>query len=131
MFRAVVASLGLVAALSTFVRASSPLVAEAPVNSVAAATTVSISTSTWTLVPTSNTAGRFGVLVNNPSGNNARMVGVLSTNSSTPTEATTVRPLEFAPATDFTFLPVSDKIYVYLLSLHTSAESVHVQEVKQ
>lgn len=111
---------------------SAPSVKEAQIVDVATATTVTVSTSAWTKVPTGSPIGnRSGVLINNPSTNNAGMVGVLSTNSSSPTEATTVRPLEFSQSSDFTFLPISSGVYLYMLSLHSVAESVHVQEVVQ
>lgn len=109
---------------------ASPLVREAPISSVGTPTTVSVSTSAWTLVPASQTqTGQTGIVVSNPSTNNAAMVGHLAGCSST-SVATTVRPLEFSKG-DFTLVAVSDNVCLWLLSLHTSAESVHVQEIRQ
>lgn len=117
--------------LSGSVYAGKPLVAEAPINAVGAGTTVSISTSAWTKVPASgNTSGRTGIKVCNPSGNSATMYGVISSNSSSPTEATTVRPIEIQ-AGENPLIPIADNLYLYLLSVHTGAENAHVQEVKQ
>ena len=97
--------------------AGKPLVAEAPVNDVGTAETVSVSTSAWTAAPTDETVGRTGILVNNPSSNTGRMVGILSTDcDGSIATATTIRPLEFAPGTDFTFVGVSDKACLYLLN---------------
>lgn len=111
---------------------AAPSVKEAQIVSVGTATTVSVSTSSWTKVPSgTQLSNRSGILVNNPSTNNASMVGVLSTDSSAPSEATTVRPLEFATSSDFTFVPISSGVYLYLLSLHSIAENVHVQEIVQ
>jgi hypothetical protein len=45
--------------------------------------------------------------------------------------ATTVRPMEYAKGNGFTLVPVQDGICLWLLSIHSAAESVHVQEIKQ
>lgn len=111
---------------------AAPTVKEAQIVDVATATTVSISTSVWTKVPAGTPTGnRSGILINNPSSNTAVMVGVLSTNATSPTEATTVRPLEFATSSDFTFVPISSAVYLYLMTLAVGAENVHVQEIIQ
>lgn len=112
--------------------ASAPPTLEQPVTSIGRATTVSVSNSAWTLCPAASSLdGRTGVLVNNPCTNSATMVAVLSTSTAIPAEATTVRPLEFAPCTDFTVVPASNKIYLWIMTLATGAENVHIQEVKQ
>lgn len=106
-------------------------VAEMPVTQYGTPTTVSVSTSAWTKVPaTSSLTGRVGILVKNDFSNNAKMVGILDSCSST-SIATTVRPLGFSTGSDFTLIPVNDNVCLYLLSLHTAAENVHVQEVSQ
>lgn len=111
---------------------SAPSVKEAQITDVGTATTVSVANNAWTKVPSGTPLGnRSGLLINNPSSNSSVMVGVLSTNASSPTEATTVRPLEFSPASDFTFVPISSGVYLYLMSLHSAAENVHVQEIVQ
>jgi hypothetical protein len=105
---------------------------EAPINSVGTATTVSVSNSTWTKVPTTpSLVGRTGIVVSVPSTNTANVVGVLTVSTSGPTEATTVRPFEIEKGNSFALVPAADNVYLYLLSLHSGAESVHVQEVKQ
>lgn len=116
--------------LSVYVHAGKPLVAEAPVNEVGTGTTVSISTSAWTKVPTSQTSGRTGIKVCNPSNNSGTMYGVMSSNSSSPTEATSVRPIEIQ-AGENPIIPISDRLYLYLISGHSAAESAHVQEIRQ
>lgn len=104
---------------------------EKPISAPGTGTTVSISTSAWTKVPTtSSLTTRSGIKVSNPASNNAAFAAVLSTSSVTPGEATTVRPVEIERGEN-PFVPCSDNTYLYLLSLHTSAENAHVQEVRQ
>jgi hypothetical protein len=119
--------LGLYASVSY---AGKPLVAEAPINAVGTPVTVSISTSTLTKVPTTNTAGRAGFFLDNPATNSGRMVGFLGNCTSTAV-ASTIRPVEIAPSTNSDFYPISDQICLWLISLNTAAENVHYQEVKQ
>ena len=112
------------------VHAGKPLVAEAPVNGYGTPVTVSISTSTLTMVPTSQTAGRIGIYIDNPNSNNARVVGFFGNCTSTAL-ASTIRPVEIAPSSNSTYFSMNDSVCLWLISLHTSAESVHYQEVKQ
>lgn len=108
-------------------------VEQKPVRYVGTGTTVSISTSAWTLVPASSSLtsqDRSGIKVSNPSTNNAAFAAILSTSSVTPGEATTVRPIEIG-AGENPFIEAEKNIFLYLLSLHTSAENAHVQEVGQ
>ena len=113
---------------------AAPPVAEAQIVYVGAGTTVSISTDTgavaaWTVVPT--TVGlnrRSGLKVSNPSSNTSNVVCILDT--AAPTEATTVRPIEIQPWEN-PFIPARFDIFLYCISLASSAESVHVQEAGQ
>lgn len=115
-------------ALSLLLRAS-PLVSETPILSVGTGTTVSISTSAWTVVPTASTMStRSGIKVSNPSSNTANVACILDT--AAPTEATTVRPIEIQPGEN-PFVPARTNLNLYCVSLNTSAESIHVQEVGQ
>lgn len=114
--------------LPVFCKAS-PLVTESPIISLGTASTVSISTSTWTKVPATSTLGaRTGIKVNNPSTNNASVVCTLDTTA--PTIATTIRPIEIQKGEN-PFIPVRVDVLLYCLSLHTSAENIHAQEVGQ
>lgn len=95
------------------------------------ATTVSVSTSTWTKVPAaSSLARRAGVVVSVPASNTANVVGHLGGCSST-SIAITVRPMEFVKGGGFTLVPIDENVCLYLLSIHTGAENVHVQEIRQ
>lgn len=94
-------------------------------------TTVSISTSAWTKVPAaSSLSRRAGIIVSVPASNTANVVGHLGGCSSTAI-ATTVRPMEFSKGGGFVLVPIDENVCLWLLSLHTAAESVHVQEVRQ
>jgi hypothetical protein len=103
---------------------------ESPIRDYGTPTTVSISTSTLTKVPTSQTSGRIGIFIDAPSTNSGRTVGFFGDCSST-SIATTVRPLEISPGTNTSYLALREDVCLWLLSTHTSAENVHYQEVKQ
>ena len=105
-------------------------VAEAPVKDYGTPVTISISTSTLTMVPSSQTSGRIGIFLDNPGTNNARVVGFYGNCTSTAL-ASTIRPIEIAQATNSTYIPLREDVCLWFLSLHTSAESIHYQEVKQ
>lgn len=109
---------------------SAPIVLEAPIKDVGTPVTVSISTITWTKVPTSQTSGRTGVLVNLPATAAANMVGHLGDCTSTAI-ATTIRPIEIIKGEDYSNLALREDICLWVLSIHTAAESLHYQEIKQ
>ena len=110
---------------------ASPLVSETPAISVGSLSCVSISTSAFTLVP-SGTAmgGRVGMFINNLSTNTAKMVGT-QVNSTDSAPIGSVGEMKVSPSTDMFYLPASDKLNVYLLSLAASAETACIREVKQ
>ena len=115
--------------LTTYADAAVPT-AEAPVNGYGTPVTVSISTSTLTMVPTSQTSGRMGIFIDNPASNSAVMVGFFGNCTSTAL-ASTIRPIEIAPSSNSTYLPMREDVCLWLISLHTSAQNIHYQEVKQ
>lgn len=109
---------------------AAPPVAEAPIKSYGTPVTLSISTSTLTKAPTSQTSGRMGIFIDNPNTNTARVVGFLGNCTSTAL-ASTIRPIEIAPSSNSSYFPAREDVCLWLLSLHTSAESIHYQEVLQ
>lgn len=115
--------------LPAYSMAATP-VAETPINDFGTPVTISISTSTLTKVPSSQTSGRFGIFLDNPATNNARVVGFFGNCTSTAV-ASTIRPIEIAQATNSTYFPMREDVCLWLISLNTSAESIHYQEVKQ
>lgn len=110
-------------------KAATP-VAEAPVKNFGVPVTISISTSTMTKVPSSQTSGRMGIFLDAPYTNSARVVGFFGDCTST-ANASTIRPIEVAPATNSSYFSMREDVCLWLLSLNTSAESVHYQEVLQ
>lgn len=110
--------------------AAAALVVETPIKDYGTPVTVSISTFTLTMVPTSQTSGRIGVFLDNPNTNTARIVGFFGNCTSTAL-ASTIRPLEFAPGNNSSYFPLREDVCMWLLSLATSAENSHFQEVKQ
>lgn len=111
---------------------AAPLVAEAPINGYGTPETVAISSTTLTKVPTSQTSGRLGIFIDNPSTNTSSMVGFMGNCTSTAL-ASTIRPLVFSPAADSAFIGIREDVCLWLLSLDTgeASENVHVQEAKQ
>ena len=106
------------------------VVKENSITAVGTPTTVSVSTSAWTVVPAaSSLTERSGMIVSLPAAANAVMVGHFGGCTSTAI-ATTVRPLELAKG-GFILVPAANDVCLYLMSLHTAAESVHIQEIGQ
>ena len=102
-----------------------------PIRTPLPATTVSVSTSAWTAIPATDTAGRTLVHFSNPASNSGAMSVIASTSPTIPGEAITIRPHEYQPGEGDWFHIYGVDIYWYAVSLHTSAESLHVQEYKQ
>lgn len=128
MKRFVVISLAVFAGMAAN---ASELVSETPYRAYGTPTTVSVSTSVWTKIPASQTLdGQNGLLVDVPAGNSANMVGHLGGCTSTAV-AISVRPMEFIRGEGYVEVPVADTVCLWVLSLHTGAESIHVQEYKK
>lgn len=109
-------------------------VVEQPINSYGTPVTVAISSTTLTMVPTSQTSGRFGIFVSNPSSNAAAIEGFLGNCTSTAL-ASTIRPISIStnPANNSQYISMREDVCLWLLSLNTAASSanIHYQEVKQ
>lgn len=110
-------------------------VAEAPVNGYGTAVTVSISTDTglaaaWTKIPTSQTSGRLGIFLDAPATNTGRIVGHFGNCTSTAL-ATSIRPIEIAPASNSSYIPLREDVCLWIITLNSSVENIHYQEVKQ
>lgn len=111
------------------VKAAAPAVREQSFTAVGTATTVSISTSAWTKVPTtSSLTGRTTICLDLPASATANMSAIISTSSVVPGEAITVRPIEIIKGEQDRCIDVGDALYLYVLSLHTAAENLHIQE---
>lgn len=111
---------------------AAPPVAEAPVRNYGTPATVSISSTTLTKVPTSQTSGRVGIFLDNPNTNAQPVVGFYGNCTST-SLASTIRPFEINPSANTSFIPMREDVCLWLLSLDTatSSESVHYQEAIQ
>lgn len=109
---------------------AAPLVSEAPVRSYGTPVTISIDNSTLTKVPSSQTSGRLGVYIDVPSTNTGRMVGFFGNCTSTALAAT-IRPIEIAPGSNSTYLPIREDVCLWLITTHSGPESAHYQEVIQ
>lgn len=129
MLKKLFIGLVLMAGLGVSANAAAPAVREQSFTAVGTGTTVSISTSAWTKVPTtSSLTGRTTICLDLPAAASANMAGIISSVSSTPAEATTVRPIEVIRGEPDRCIDIGDGLYLYLISLHSAAESVHVQE---
>lgn len=110
------------------------LVVESPVSNYGTPVTLSISSTTLTMLPSSQTSGRVGVFLSLPQGNTG-MVGFLGNCTST-SLASTIRPIEISTATGmnaFKYISMREDVCLWLLSLNTnvSAQNINYQEVKQ
>lgn len=94
-------------------------------------TTVSISTSAWTKVPSSRTLNsRTEVVLDVPASNNANMVAHVGNCTST-SIATTVRPIELVKGEPDRTYQLGGDVCLWVLSLHTAAENLHFQELSR
>jgi len=123
--------LGGVICFSWNIYAAQP-VAEAPVNGYGTPVTIAISSTTLTMVPSSQTSGRMGIFIDNPSTNTGNMVGFLGNCTST-SVASTIRPIELSPSANTAFIPAREDVCLWLLDTNTAAasENLHYQELKQ
>lgn len=111
--------------------AGKPLVAEAPTNDFGTPTTVSVSSSTLTKVPATQTTGRVGFWLDSPSTNTGNLVGQQGNCTSAPA-ASTIRPIEISPSANTAFYPLSDQQCLWLITTNTgAAENVHTEDIKQ
>lgn len=95
---------------------------------------VSVSTSTWTLVPSAasgNIEKRSGIFLTNPGTNTGNMGIVLTNTATTPTISTTTYTVKIDKGNPTVSLLVNETIYVWAISLHTSAENLNYQEFRQ
>ena len=65
-----------------------------------------------------------------PTTNTGKVVGFLGNCTST-SLASTIRPIEIAPSANTSYMGLREDVCLWLLCTHTSAESIHYQEVKQ
>lgn len=111
-------------------------VVEAPINGYGTPVTISISSTTLTKIPTSQTSGRFGIYVNNPS---TRPVAGFFGDCSSTALAATIRPIQFSLTTvntgpsDVRYFSMREDVCLWLISIitDTGSQSIHYQEVKQ
>lgn len=111
-------------------------VAEAPINGYGTPTSVAVSSTTLTKVPTSQTSGRMGIFISNPSNASALPVTGFYGNCTSNSVAVTVRPIEIvSSSTTITnrYFSMREDVCLWLLSQDPSAasKSIFYQEVKQ
>jgi len=106
---------------------------EEPIVYYQAPESVSVSTSAFTNVTSTTTRMRFlsAILIDNPSSNSAKMYGHLGDCTSTSVATSVLGPVEIAPGSNGGFIRLAEDVCLWLISLHTSAENVTVQGVKQ
>jgi hypothetical protein len=111
---------------------AAPIVLDAPIRDSGTPVTIAISSTTLTKLPTSQTSGRVGVYVDNPSSaGNADVSGFFGNCTSTAL-ASTIRPIVISTAAVTTdYFPMREDVCLWLISLQTGSASinVHYQEV--
>jgi len=133
----VILSLMLLFGLTVFVSAYTRTVEE-PIRRVtdpeSADISVSVSNSTWTLVvplAADELKGRDGVIINNPSVNNANVIGIITPHDQAPTVSTNTAIIEIAPGDADREIRLSDEQNLFMNSRHSAAETIYIQEFKQ
>jgi len=116
---------------------AAPLYTETPVNGFGTPASISISSTTPTMVPSTQTSGRTGVWIslpyNTPTG--LPVVGFYG-NCSATSVASTIRPIEIVSSTTTTnnrYFSMREDVCLWLISLDTTSASrtIYYQEVKQ
>lgn len=128
-------SLGFIGCFALTVKAA-PLVTESPVNGYGTPVTLAVSSTTFTKLPTTQTSGRVGVYVTNPS---TRPVAGFFGDCTSTALATTIRPIQFALVTAGTgdantqYFSMREDVCLWLIELQTdtASQNVHYQEIKQ
>lgn len=108
---------------------------EAPIKRWTTPVSVSVSTSSYTNVISTTTRALYGItaiLIDNPSTNTGIVHGHIGNCTSTAVSTSTVKgPIEIAPSSNGGSIGLSDDECIWLVSRHTSAESVTIQAVSQ
>lgn len=114
--------------------AGSPTI-EDPIYRYGTPTAVLVSTGSYTKVPaTSSLSHRTALLVDNTSTNTAIMHGHIGNCTSTSVSTSTVLgPIEIAPSTNGGIIPIGSgsDVCLWIVTRHTSAENITVQEISQ
>lgn len=109
-------------------------VAEAPISGVGTPVTITITSGTLTMVPSSQTSGRMGVFVDLPGGALSGVAGFFG-NCTSNSVAATVRPIELSSVTaspNDTFFPIREDICLWLTALGSAGgQIIHYQEIKK
>lgn len=128
-------SLGLILAFALLALPSipqaAPLWTEEPATTCADSFTVTLTTFSYTQVPSSPCSSRFGIVLRNPGSNSGNIVckGGEQDENTTPTWTTGDGAFEIS-AGGYDFLRFDNRTRVYCYSRHTSAEAVKGQELK-
>lgn len=116
---------------------AAPLFTDAPINAVGTPTTIAISSTTQTKVPSTQTlSSRVGIYLSNPS--TSSVAGFIG-DCSTTTFATSIRPIEFSntqggTVTNFPFyVPLRVDTCLWLISTDVTfaSKNIHYQEVSK
>lgn len=111
-----------------------PLIAVgANINQVGTSFSIDASTSSWTLVTSTISfplPNRTGISISNPISNSAAVAVIPVNKNSTNSYPITVRPFELEEGEE-DYFPFGVGVDVYVLSLHTSSQTVHIVEGKQ
>lgn len=110
---------------------AAPLRSEEPFTSCADDFIVTLTTFSYTQVPSSPCSGRFAIQLRNPSTNSGEVVCVFNEQgvSTTPTWAAGEGAFELAPG-NFTLQEAEPNTRMFCYSLHTATEDVSGQELK-
>lgn len=106
---------------------------EQPIRAYGTPTAISVSTSVYTNVTPSGVRieDMTAILINNPTSNNATVQGHLGNCTSTAVSTSTVKgPFELAVGAGGSIL-LDKNVCLWLISRHTSAETIVVQAIKQ
>lgn len=129
MQKIIVAGFGLFLSCSLY---AAPPVMEAPISGYGTPVTIAISSTTLTMVPSSQTSGRVGIFIDVPYTVTHPVAGFFGNCTST-SLANTIRPIEISSESARSYISMNQDVCLWLLSLNVAAatQNIHYQEIKQ
>ncbi len=92
---------------------------------------VTLTSYTWTLVPSSQCSGRSNIVLTNRSANTGDFVGITTLTSTTPTISTATICILIPKGTNDRPYPLDQGTYLWMHTTHTANETVTGQEFIQ
>lgn len=132
MIKKFLLSFPLVGLLASLAFAGKPLTAEAPFDVCTSAFSISVTSFSWTAIPSTQCAGRTGVFINALSTNTGTVRCIPTSSATTPVVSTSTYAVwEGLPSSNAMLIGARDATYLWCLTTNTASETISGVEVKQ